>query len=176
MAIVHPDLDSSTLTWCIQLLHMHRRVIMTHNLVTQIKKMLTGSKIDTQSGFHRDMMSKVKISISVALITQELSPYLCLNPICIWWLTGEPKCRGKILWIQQPLDSKWVINWALQRVLVQLSPVWLWHPRTFAHYDFFLAGKSLAAFEIFCWQCQQTLWRFQMFSVQVLLHNHPVAV
>jgi len=38
LAVLQPDLDSGTFTWCVRPLHMHRRIIMSHNLVSEIKK------------------------------------------------------------------------------------------------------------------------------------------
>jgi len=54
LAVFQCDLDSRTFTWCVRPLHMHRQIIMSHNLVTEIKKKLTRSEIVKQLAFHCD--------------------------------------------------------------------------------------------------------------------------
>ena len=63
---------------------MDRQIIMSHNLVTQIKNMLTCSNNGTQIAFQRDVMSKIRIRLSIPPMTQELSPSLRSNPISVW--------------------------------------------------------------------------------------------
>jgi len=58
MAVLQPTLDFITFTLCVRLLHMHSRIIMSHNLVTEIKPKLTRSKMGKQLAFHRDLTSK----------------------------------------------------------------------------------------------------------------------
>jgi hypothetical protein len=48
-------LVSSIFVWHIRPLHMHRGIIMSHNLVTEIKKLPTHRKIDLRITFCRDM-------------------------------------------------------------------------------------------------------------------------
>jgi len=84
MAVIQPNFDSRTFTWSVRPLHIHRRIIMSHNLVTQIKKKLTHSKISKQLAFHHDQMSKITVCTSIVEQTQELSPSLRQNPISIW--------------------------------------------------------------------------------------------
>jgi len=83
LAMLQCDLDSRTFTWYVRPLHMHRRIIMSHNLVTEIKKELTHSKIGKQLAFPHDEMSKISVCISILPQTQEPSPSLCRNPIAI---------------------------------------------------------------------------------------------
>jgi hypothetical protein len=45
MAVLQPDLDFRTFTWSVRPLHMHRRIIMSHNMVTEIKQKVTRRKI-----------------------------------------------------------------------------------------------------------------------------------
>ena len=63
---------------------MHRRIMMSHNLVTEIKKKVTHSKIGKQIAFHQDMKSKMIIYISIPPQMQEPSPFLSLNPKSVW--------------------------------------------------------------------------------------------
>jgi hypothetical protein len=61
---------------------------MSQLLVTEIKQMLTGSKIGKQLAFHRDRKSKITICTSILPLTQETSPSLHRNLISIWQLVG----------------------------------------------------------------------------------------
>ena len=101
LALLQPDSDSGTFTWYVRHMHMHRRNIMSHNLVTKIKKMLTHSKIGAQIAFHWDMTSKMTICLSIPPLMEKLSLCLCRNPICIWWLAEEAICTGKSLRAQK---------------------------------------------------------------------------
>jgi len=88
MAVIQPDLDFRTFTSCVPPLHMHRQIIMPHNLVTQIMPKLTRSKIGKQLAFHRDQTSKGTVCTYILPQTLEPSPSLCLNPISIWKSAG----------------------------------------------------------------------------------------
>jgi hypothetical protein len=81
-------LDSRTFAWCVRPLHMHRQIIMSHNLVTEIKKKLTRSKIGQQLAFRRDQMSKITVSISIFLQMKEPSQFPRRNPISICKFAG----------------------------------------------------------------------------------------
>jgi len=83
LAVIKLDLDSRPFAWCVRLLFIHRQIIMSHNSVTAIKKMLTHRQIGTQIAFHRDMMSKIQICFCVPSLTQEPSQGLHLNLISI---------------------------------------------------------------------------------------------
>jgi len=84
LAVLQCNLDSRTFTLCIRPLHIHWRIIMSHNLVTEIKKKLTSSKIGKQLAFHRDQRSKITVCISIVPQTQKPSPSLRRNQISIW--------------------------------------------------------------------------------------------
>jgi hypothetical protein len=73
---------------CLTLAHMHRLIIMSHNVVIDIMKNVTGSKIGKQLAFHSDQMSKVTVCTSIPAQTQELLSSLCRNPISIWEIAG----------------------------------------------------------------------------------------
>jgi len=100
-AILQPDLNSGTLAWWVRRRHMHRRIIMSRNLVTKTQKKLTESKIGRQIAFHRDMTSKMSICVSIPPLAEEPSPCLRPNPICLCWFPEEVKCSGKSIWAQQ---------------------------------------------------------------------------
>jgi hypothetical protein len=61
LAVLHCDLDSRMFTWCIRPLHMHRPIIITQNVVTEIKKNLTRNKIGKQLPFSCDQMLKMTV-------------------------------------------------------------------------------------------------------------------
>jgi hypothetical protein len=58
LAILERDMNSRPFIWCVQPLHMHRGIGLSHNVVTKIKKQRIHSKIDTQIAFHKGMTSK----------------------------------------------------------------------------------------------------------------------
>jgi len=62
---------------------MHTQIIMSQNLVTEIKKKLTHSKIGTQTTFQIDMSSKLALSLSIPLAMLKPSPVLLQNLIFI---------------------------------------------------------------------------------------------
>jgi len=59
---------------------MQRQIIISDNLVTEIKKMLTHNKIGKHIAFYKDMMLKITVCLSIHPQTQELSPGVRLNP------------------------------------------------------------------------------------------------
>jgi len=62
MLVIHqPELDPGILAWRKQPLHIHRRIIMSHNLVTEIKEKLTHSEMGKTNAFPRDMSTKIAI-------------------------------------------------------------------------------------------------------------------
>jgi len=155
---------------------MHRPIIKSHNLVTEIKKTLTRRRIGTKIAFHRDMMSKMTICLSIPLMTQEPSPSLCLKLISISYFAGEAICRGKYLQVPQVSHSAYMINQALQQVHDQLymCPTVVSHNST--EYDYLLVKKSLALIAIFREQYQDTPLALEMLWVQVKLHHHRFVV
>jgi hypothetical protein len=66
---------------------------MSHNLVTEIKKMLTHGEIGTQIAFPRGMTSKTPYYLFIPSLMQEPTPSLLSNPMLIWWIAGEAICR-----------------------------------------------------------------------------------
>jgi len=137
LVVIQPNEDSSTFIWCVQPLHMHRRIILCHNLVTEIKEKLTNSQIGTQIACRWDMMSKIAISLSDHPVTQEPSPFLCPNPNSIWWLAWEAICRCKYLRIQQATLSEYVmirapvhVGWWIRYAFVGLELPGTWRDLT----------------------------------------------
>jgi hypothetical protein len=84
MATLQPDLDFRTFTWWVRPLHMHRGILISYNLVTEIKQNLTRIKIGKQLTFHRDQTSKSTVCTTILLRTKDPSPSLHRNPISIW--------------------------------------------------------------------------------------------
>jgi len=156
LAFQQPDMDSRTFALCVRPMHMHRRIIMSHNLVTETKKMLRGRKIGTQIAFRRDMTSNIHICILIPPMTRELSPCLRQNLISIWWLAVEAICRGESLRVQQASHSEWVINWAQRWVQDRIYSCSTVASQDVAKYHYFPVEKSLLAFAIFWGQCQHT--------------------
>ena len=76
---------------------MHRQIVRSHNLVAEIKEMLTGSKIGTPSTFCGDMSSIITNSAGGVQMTNEPLQYVHLNPIPVWYLVREVICRSKSL-------------------------------------------------------------------------------
>jgi len=84
MTVLQPDLGFRTFTRCVRTLHMHRRIIMSHNLVAEFQQKQTHSKIGKQLAFHSEQTSKITVCTSIVPQTQEPSPSLRQNPISIW--------------------------------------------------------------------------------------------
>ena len=57
---------------------------MSHNLVTEMQKKLTNSKIATQIAVQRDMSPMIAILLSIPPVTLDPSPLLIWNQISIW--------------------------------------------------------------------------------------------
>jgi hypothetical protein len=83
LAVLQCNCNSRMFIWWVQLLHMHIWIIMTHNLVTEIKKKLTGSNIGKQLSFHHYQTSTISVCICILPRTQESSPSVRQNPISI---------------------------------------------------------------------------------------------
>ena len=156
LAILQPDLDSWPFAWCVRLLHILRQIIMSHNLVIEINKKLTLSKISTQIAFHRDVLSKTTICNIIPLLMQEPSPSLCLNLISMLRLAGQAICRGKSWQVQRaPLAEK-VTNRVLRRAEDRVDSFSTGASQNLASCNYILVEKSLVAFAIFRGQCQDT--------------------
>jgi hypothetical protein len=76
---------------------MNRRIIMSHTLVTEIKKMVTHSKVGTLITFHRDMSSIITNCAGSGKMTKEPLQYVDLNPVPVWQLGRVVICRGQFL-------------------------------------------------------------------------------
>jgi len=176
LAVLQSDLDSRNPSWCVGPFKMHRWIIMSHNLVTEIKEILTRSKIGTQFASHRDMMSKIQICLYIIPMMQGPSPCLRPDTISIWWLVGEAVCRSDSLPVQQALHSEWVMNRALQWAGGWIYSCSTVSSQNLADSDCVLVERSLAAFVIFRGECRDTPYPLKMLSVQVQLHHHPIDV
>jgi hypothetical protein len=156
MTVLQPDLDSKTFKWYVRALHIHRRIIMSHNLVTEIKKMLTRSKIREQLAF--TIIRRQKLLFALLFFRRPRSRHLLF--VGIRYLYGnllEAICRGKSLLFQLASLSATLTNRALQ-----LAHHWVWSIETAASlnltsYEYFLVEKCLRAFAIFWGQCQDSL-------------------
>jgi len=85
LVVPQPDLKSSTFTWCIWSLHIHRRIISSHNLVTVINKKLAHSKIGTGITILLDLTTRIIICLSILPAMLKPSPSFHLNPISTLW-------------------------------------------------------------------------------------------
>ena len=63
---------------------MHRQLIMSHNLFTDIKNQLTRRKIVTYISFYQDMKSTIPLCISISLQNKGMLRYVRPNLISIW--------------------------------------------------------------------------------------------
>jgi len=97
LVIYQLELDCRTFAPPARPLHLHRQIIFSQNLVTDIKKTLTHSKIDTRIAYPRNISSKIAIRESILLAMCKSSPFPCPNPMWIWYLTRKAIGKGKIL-------------------------------------------------------------------------------
>jgi len=74
---------------------MHRRIIMFHNVVTEIQKILTCVKIDTPIPFCRDMSSIITHCKGNVQMTYKPIQYVQLNSFPVWYEHREEIHRGK---------------------------------------------------------------------------------
>jgi hypothetical protein len=63
---------------------MYQRIIISYNLGTEIKTMLTGSKLGIQSTFRTHMVSLITYCAGSVQMTNEPLQYVHLNPIPGW--------------------------------------------------------------------------------------------
>jgi len=63
---------------------MHRQIIMSHNLVTEVKKMFTRRKIGTPITFRGDKSSVIGKCAGSVPMTNESLQFVYLNPIPVW--------------------------------------------------------------------------------------------
>jgi len=150
---------------------MHRRIIISHNLATEIRKRLTQSKIHTSIAFHWDTSSNVSIWRSFPPAKEELSPCLSPNPICAWKLARHTICTGKSSRVQPISYSCSVTNQALWWVQWTLCIGMTVVSRKPATFDYFLVEKSLAASVIVWGQYQESSKALHMWSAMVRLQS-----
>ena len=142
------DWESRPLQLSFQRFHMHRQIVMSHNLVTEIKQMLTGSQIATWIAFPRDTLSHIAICLFTPVATQKPSPWVHPNPNSIWSFASDAICRDKSLKVLQALSAGSLTNralgWAGETQCICMTRVC----RNLASYDYYLVYKSLMAFAI----------------------------
>jgi len=142
---------------------------MSHNLVTEIKKSLSCSKIVTGITFPIELTSKVTICLSIPPVTLKLSTSLCPNLICVLSSALETIWCGKCLWFKQASFSYLVPNWALCRVNDTINVYLYVTSLNQATYDRILVKMSVAAFAIFPVKYPNTLLALQMLSERAQL-------
>jgi hypothetical protein len=84
LAVLQTDAESRTFAWPVRPLHTHWFNILSHLSVTEINKMQTLGKVDTQFVFTRDRTPKLTMWLSIPPVMREPSPYLRPYPIWIW--------------------------------------------------------------------------------------------
>jgi len=150
------NLESATLAWPIRPLHMHRWVIMSHILVTEIKEMVTCSKISTHIAFWRDTSSEISISLLTPVETQVQSPFVPPNPVSIRQFAWDAICRSKSLRVQQALISSSLTNWALSQTGDMEWACVSGVSANLSSLDHSLVKNSLAAFAMFPGRYQES--------------------
>jgi len=80
---------------------MPRRIIMSHNVVTEIQNMLTCVKVDTLITFGADMSSIITYCTGSVQMTYRPIQYVHLNPFPVWSVGREEICRGKSVRVEQ---------------------------------------------------------------------------
>jgi len=99
------SLESRTFVRPLGPLHMHKRIIMAHNVVTEIQKILTCVKVDTPITFGADMSSITTCCTGCIQMTYKPIQYVHLNPFSVWQVSREETCRGKSVRDEQPSIS-----------------------------------------------------------------------
>ena len=107
VVIMQLILDAWTFARYIPALLMHRRIIMSHSLATDIKYKLSRSTIGTQIAFRLEMPLGIVIWVSSLPARNTPSQFLCPNPISIWWVA-----RGEIAVVKAyGLNKLRMLNW-----------------------------------------------------------------
>lgn len=83
--------------------------------------------------------------LSMPQVTQDLLPYLCPNPMCIWWLARYAFCTGQSIQVQLAVYSQLVTNWPPRRAHEILCLCVTAAYLNQVPFDYFLGEKSLAA-------------------------------
>jgi len=77
-------LEFRTFVWPVRLLHLHSGTIVSHNVVTEIKKIVSCNKIDTAITFCGNMSSIITYCTGCVQVTNEAIKYVNLNPFPVW--------------------------------------------------------------------------------------------
>lgn len=149
LVVYQLNLESRSFAWAIQPLHIHKGIIMSPTLVTEIKQKLPCRKRGTRIAFTRDTSSKMAMCLFRPAGTHELSQFPHPNRISTQSLAMNALSRCKTLRFQQPLLSYWVTNQVPrqsgERQCVCLDMV----SQNRNSSDYILVEGSCAAFEIF---------------------------
>lgn len=94
-------LKSRTLEWPLWPFHMHRPMIMAHNLVTEIQKLVTGYKIDTPITCCGDKSSIMTYCVGSVRLTYKAIQDIHLNAFCVSGLGQENSCSRNSSWVYQ---------------------------------------------------------------------------
>jgi len=149
LVILQPDLQSHTFAWCVRLLHMHRQIVMSHNLATGSINQLTQSKSCTPIAFRIDWMSRIVNCIRIAHATNRLSPLFHLYPIAILRLRWEAISRAESFHVHHASMSESGMNQSQCQVVATLWVFVTVASQNLALYDNLLIKMSLMAFAIF---------------------------
>jgi hypothetical protein len=90
---------------------MHRRIIMSYNIVPEIKKILSRIEIDTTTTFCGDWLSIITYCEGCVHMTYEPIQYVHLNLFPVWYIGMEDICRGNSLRVYQASICQSVMNW-----------------------------------------------------------------
>jgi hypothetical protein len=77
-------LDFRTFVWPRRPLHMHNQTMMSHNVVTEIKIIVTCNKIHLTFTFCGEMLSIITYCAGCVQVTYEPIQYVHLNPFPVW--------------------------------------------------------------------------------------------
>jgi hypothetical protein len=86
-------------------LHMHRPIIMSHNIVTEIQKILSRVIIDTPLPFCGAVSSVITYCTGSVQITYKAIQHLHLNLFPVSSVGREEICRDKSVWIEHATSS-----------------------------------------------------------------------
>jgi len=111
LIVVQGDMMSRTLAWPIRPLHMHRWIIMSHKLVTEIKWKLTCSKLGTGIALQIDTLSPMPICHSFHPRGRSRHHvllgirFLYVNPLGTWYAGVNAYGFDRL-----PLVNQWLIG------------------------------------------------------------------
>jgi hypothetical protein len=76
---------------------MHRRIMISYNIVGEIKRILSRIEIDMPTTFYTDMSSIITYCTGCVHMTYEPMQYVYMNPLPVWYVGMEVIYRGKRL-------------------------------------------------------------------------------